>query len=85
MIELTFRLTPENGEPRDVLVRIHEPTRNPSEEEWPWDVKVDIDGGQTATCGMDPLDAIENETRHAAIVLREVYGDALDPPVEPQD
>ena len=32
MLELTFRLTPENGEPRDILVRIDEPTRNPPED-----------------------------------------------------
>ncbi|WP_437727573.1 hypothetical protein [Sorangium sp. So ce861] len=84
MIELTFKLTPEDGEPRDIVVRIHEPTRNPPEEEWPWDVVVDIDGRRTATYGVDPLDAVENGARHAAFVLRGVHGDALDPPIEPR-
>ena len=32
MIELTFKLSPEEGEPRDIVVRIHEPTRNPPEK-----------------------------------------------------
>jgi hypothetical protein len=84
MLELTFRATTDEGELRDVLVRIHEPTRNPPEKEWPWAVTVDIDGRRTATYGMDPLDAIENGARHAAIVLRGVHGDALDPPIEPR-
>ncbi|WP_437940991.1 hypothetical protein [Sorangium sp. So ce341] len=84
MIELTFKLTPEDGEPRDIVVRIHEPTRNPPEQEWPWDVVVDIDGRRTATYGVDPLDAVENGARHAAIVLRGVHGAALDPPIGPR-
>ncbi|WP_437631291.1 hypothetical protein [Sorangium sp. So ce854] len=84
MLELTFKLTPEEGEPRDVVVRIHEPTRNPPEKKWPWAVTVDIDGRPSTTYGVDPLDAVENGAQHAAIVLRGVHGDALDPPIEPR-
>ncbi|WP_437571680.1 hypothetical protein [Sorangium sp. So ce542] len=84
MIELTFKLTPEDGDPREILVRIHEPTRNPPEKKWPWAVIVDIDGRPSTTYGVDPLDAVENGAQHAAIVLRGVHGDALDPPLEPR-
>ncbi|WP_437579406.1 hypothetical protein [Sorangium sp. So ce887] len=84
MIELTFRVTPDDGEPRDILVRIHEPTRNPPEKEWPWAVTVDLDGRPFTTYGMDPLNAVEHGAQHAAIVLRGVHGDALDPPLEPR-
>ncbi|WP_437761022.1 hypothetical protein [Sorangium sp. So ce1389] len=84
MLELTFKLTPEEGEPRDIVVRIHEPTRNPPEKKWPWAVTVDIDGRPSTTYGVDPLDAVENGAQHAAIVLRGVHGDALDPPIEPR-
>ncbi|WP_437912298.1 hypothetical protein WME73_34275 [Sorangium sp. So ce302] len=84
MLELTFKLTPEEGESRDIVVRIHEPTRNPPEKKWPWAVTVDIDGRPSATYGVDPLDAVENGAQHAAIVLRGVHGDALDPPIEPR-
>ncbi|HTN89070.1 MAG TPA: hypothetical protein VL242_35575 [Sorangium sp.] len=84
MLELTFKLTPEDGESRDIVVRIHEPTRNPPEKKWPWAVTVDIDGRPSTTYGVDPLDAVENGAQHAAIVLRGVHGDALDPPIEPR-
>ncbi|KYF93783.1 hypothetical protein BE17_07200 [Sorangium cellulosum] len=84
MIELTFKLAPDGGEPRDVVVRIHEPTRNPPEKQWPWAVTVDIDGRPSTTYGVDPLDAVENGAQHAAIVLRGGHGDALDPPIEPR-
>ncbi|WP_437313820.1 hypothetical protein [Sorangium sp. So ce385] len=84
MIELTFKVTPDGDEPRDIFVRIHEPTRSPPEEEWPWSVTVDLDGRPFTTHGMDPLDAVETGARHAAIVLREIHGDALDPPLEPR-
>jgi hypothetical protein len=33
---------------------------------------------------MDPLNAVEHGAQHAAIVLRGVHGDALDPPLEPR-
>ncbi|KYF47975.1 hypothetical protein BE08_45360 [Sorangium cellulosum] len=84
MIELTFKLTPDGGEPRDVVVWIHEPTRNPPEKQWHWAVTVDLDGRPFTTYGVDPLDAVENGARHAAIVLREVHGDAIEPPIEPR-
>ncbi|WP_080599062.1 hypothetical protein [Sorangium cellulosum] len=84
MLELTFKLTPEEGEPRDIVVRIHEPTRNPPGKKWPWAVTVDIDGRPSTTYGVDPLDAVENGAQHAAIVLHGVHGDALDPPIEPR-
>ena len=84
MIEFTFKVTSDGSEPRDLVVRIHEPTRNPPTKEWPWAATVDIGGRPYTTYGVDPLDAIENASRHAAIVLREVYDDALDPPLEPR-
>jgi hypothetical protein len=86
MIELIFKLTEEGGGTRDVVVRIHEPFRNPPELEWPWaipvDVDVDVDGRRFVTYGMDPLDAVENGARHAAILLHGLYGDALEPVLE---
>jgi hypothetical protein len=84
MIELTFKVTEDGGGTRDLLVRIHEPFRNPPEKEWPWAIHVEIDGRRSFTYGVDPLDAIESGAQHAAIVLREVHGDALDPPLEPR-
>ncbi|WP_437304844.1 hypothetical protein [Sorangium sp. So ce388] len=84
MMDLIFKVTGEGGESRDIVVRIHEPTRNPPEKKWPWAVTVDIDGRPSTTYGVDPLDAVENGAQHAAIVLRGVHGDALDPPVEPR-
>ena len=84
MMDLIFKVTGEGGESRDILVRIHEPTRNPPEKKWPWAVTVDIDGRPSTTYGVDPLDAVENGAQHAAIVLRGVHGDALDPPIEPR-
>ncbi|WP_438024281.1 hypothetical protein [Sorangium sp. So ce233] len=30
MLELTFKLTPEEGEPRDIVVRIHDADAKPS-------------------------------------------------------
>jgi len=49
-------------------------------------VEVDVDGAgrRFVTYGMDPLDAVENGALHAAIMLRGIHGDALDPPVEPR-
>jgi hypothetical protein len=84
MIELTFKLAEEGGESRDLLVRIHEPFRNPPEEEWPWAIHVEIDGRRSFTYGVDPLDAIESGARQVAIVLREVHGDAIEPIIEPR-
>ncbi|WP_438005463.1 hypothetical protein WME89_43190 [Sorangium sp. So ce321] len=84
MMELIFKVTGEGGESRDILVRIHEPTRNRPEKKWPWAVTIDIDGRPSTTYGVDPLDAVENGAQHAAIVLRGVHGDALDPPIEPR-
>ena len=84
MMDLIFKVTGEGGESRDIVVRIHEPTRNPPEKKWPWAVTVDIDGRPSTTYGVDPLDAVENGAQHAAIVLRGVHGDALDPPIEPR-
>ncbi|XYH95953.1 hypothetical protein ACMHYB_50560 [Sorangium sp. So ce1128] len=84
MMDLIFKVTGEGGESRDILVRIHEPTRNTPEKKWPWAVTVDIDGRPSTTYGVDPLDAVENGAQHAAIVLRGVHGDALDPPIEPR-
>jgi hypothetical protein len=59
-------------------------TRDLWNEEWPWAVTVDIDGRPSTTYGMDPLDAVENGSRHAAIVLHGVHGDTLEPPLEPR-
>lgn len=83
MIEFTFKVT-EDGEPRDTMVRIHEPSRNPPEMEWPWSATVEVAGRPYPVWGVDPLDAIENACQHAAIVLRELHGDALDPPLDPR-
>ncbi|AUX26727.1 uncharacterized protein SOCEGT47_072970 [Sorangium cellulosum] len=84
MIELVFKVTGEDGVSRDIVVRIHEPRSNPSEEKRPWAVTVDVDGRTFTTWGDDPLDAVENGARHAAILLRGLHGDALDPPLEPR-
>ncbi|WP_437758557.1 hypothetical protein [Sorangium sp. So ce1389] len=84
MIELVFKVTGDGSGSRDILVRIHEPTRTPPDKNWPWAVPVDVDGRRNDVYGVDPLDAIENGARHAAIVLREIHGDALDPPLEPR-
>ncbi|WP_437570148.1 hypothetical protein [Sorangium sp. So ce542] len=84
MIELKFRLTPEDDEPRDILVRIGEPTRSPPDKKWPWAVRVEVDGRHYTLYGDDPLDAIESGAQHAAGLLHGVYGDALDPPIEPR-
>ncbi|WP_437304848.1 hypothetical protein [Sorangium sp. So ce388] len=84
MMDLIFKVTGEGGESRDIVVRIHEPTRNTPEKKWPWAVTVDIDGRPSTTYGVDPLDAVENGAQHAAIVLRGGHGDALDPPIEPR-
>lgn len=84
VIELTFKVTSDGGEPRDISVRIHEPTRNPPEKKWPWAVTVDVDGRPSTTYGVDPLDAIENGAQHAARLLRGIHGDALDPTIEPR-
>ncbi|KYG02154.1 hypothetical protein BE21_55380 [Sorangium cellulosum] len=82
MIELVFKVTGEGGASRDILVRIHEPTRNPPESKWPWIVPVEVDGRNYNVHGVDPLDGIENGARHAAILLREIHGDALAPPID---
>jgi len=84
MIEFTFKVTEDGGEPRDLIVRIYEPTRSPPEENWPWSIAVEVDGRTTTTCGMDPLDAIENGSQHAARLLRILHENALDPPLEPR-
>lgn len=84
MLEVTFKLTMEGNASRDIVVRIHEPTPTLPEKKWPWAVTVDVDGRPSTTYGVDPLDAIENGARHAAIVLREIHGEALDPPLEPR-
>ena len=84
MIEFTFKITEDGGESRDTIVRIHEPLQNPPEMKWPWSATVDVAGRPYPVWGMDPLDAIENACQHAAIVLRELHGDALDPPLEPR-
>jgi hypothetical protein len=85
MAEVTFKLTPaDGGAPRDVVVRIHDPFPNPPGATWPWAATVDIDGRPYTTYGVDPLDAIENASQHAAIVLRNLHGSALDPPIEPR-
>jgi len=84
MIELTFKLTEEGGGTRDIVVRIHEPFRNPPERKSPWAVPVDIDGRRNVVTREDPLDAIESAARHAAILLHGLHGDALDPILEPR-
>jgi len=84
MIELTFKATEDGGEQRDQIVRIHEPFRNPPGEKWPWAVRVEVYGRRNVMPGEDPLDAIESAARHAAIVLRTIYGDALEPFLEPR-
>jgi hypothetical protein len=43
---------------------------------------VEVDGRNYNVHGVDPLDGIENGARHAAILLREIHGDALDPPID---
>jgi len=84
MIQLTFKVTEEGEQSRDLLVRIHEPFRSSPEEKWPWSIPVDVDGRRFVTYGMDPLDAVENGALHAAIMLHGLHGDALDPPLEPR-
>jgi hypothetical protein len=84
MISLTFRVT-SSAEPRDIVVGLHEPTRSPPDAKWPWDIVVEVEGRSYTTYGMDPLDAIENGCQHAARLLRGVYDDTLDPPIEPRD
>ena len=84
MIEIRFKATSEGDEPRDVIVRIHEPMRNPADATWPWAATVDVDGRSYTTYGVDPLDAIDNASTHAAILLHGLYDKALDPPVEPR-
>ena len=84
MIELTFKVTEEGGETRDTLVRIHEPFRSPPERNLPWAVSVDIVGRRNVVTGVDPLDALESAVRHAAILLRGLYGDAVEPFLEPR-
>lgn len=83
MIELTFKST--KGEPLDIVVRIHPPARNPPDMQWPWAVTVDVEGRPYTTYGVDPLDAVENATQHAARLLREVHGETLEPAIEPRD
>ncbi|WP_437975419.1 hypothetical protein WMF11_46910 [Sorangium sp. So ce295] len=84
MMDLVFKVTGEGGESRDILVRIHEPTRNTPDKKWPWVIPVEVDGRSYNVPGEDPLDAIEGGARHAAILLRELHGDTLDPPIEPR-
>ncbi len=84
MIELKFKVTTDSGETRDLFVRIHEPFPNPPEKKYPWAVTVEVDGRRYTLHGEDPLDAIEEGSRHAAILLRGLHGDALDPPLEPR-
>jgi hypothetical protein len=86
MIEIPFKA---GSPPRAIVVRIHEPFPSapgagPPGKEWPWSIVVDVDGRPSTTYGVDPLDAVENASNHAAIVLHAVYGDDLDPPVEPR-
>jgi hypothetical protein len=84
MIHLAFKLTAD-PDPRDIVVVLHEPTQNPPDARWPWAIAVEVEGRSYTTYGMDPLDAIENGCQHAARLLRGVYGDALDPPIEPRN
>ncbi len=85
MIELTFKVVRDGGEPRDTTVRIHEPSRNPPEMEWPWSATVEVAGRSYPVWGVDPLDAIENACQHAAILLRQIHGDdVIEPPIEPR-
>ena len=84
MIEFIFKLTPDDGAPRDISVRIHAPTRSPPEKTWPWTSILEVDGRSYAEPGSDPLDAIESACQHAARLLHGLYGDALDPRIEPR-
>jgi hypothetical protein len=84
MIELTFKVTEDDGGQRDLIVRIHEPVRSPPERTSPWAVPVDFDGRRNLVTGEDPLDALESAARHAAILLRTIYGDGLEPFLEPR-
>jgi hypothetical protein len=84
MIQLRFKVTEKRGESRDLLVRIHEPFRISSEEKWPWAVSMDVDERRYVVTGVDPLDVVESGARHAAILLHILYGDALDPILEPR-
>jgi hypothetical protein len=83
MLELTLKTANNAEESRELRIRLHEPTRNPPDQQWPWSITVEVDGRTTTTYGMDPLDAIENGARHAAILVREGHG-TTDPPLEPR-
>jgi hypothetical protein len=83
VIRLTFKAT-SGREPRDILVDIHEPIRSPPEAKWPWAITVDVEGRSYTTYGVDPLDAIENGSQHAARLLHGLHHDMLDPPLEPR-
>lgn len=83
-IKLTFTTTDSTG-PRDVVVELHEPTRNPPDAKWPWSIVTDVEGRSYTLYGLDPFDAIENGSQHAARLLHGLYANTLDPPVVPRD
>jgi hypothetical protein len=85
MMELMFKLTRDGREPRDIIVRIHGPTRNPPEKSWPWNAAMELDGRRYSNPGIDPLDAIESACQLAAHLLLSLYeGYGIDPPIEPR-
>ena len=83
-IQLTFTTTGSTG-PRDIGVELHEPTRNPPDAKWPWSIVVDVEDRSYTSYGLDPLDALENASQHAARLLLGQYGDTLAPPIAPRD
>jgi|ERR1700679_3684238 hypothetical protein len=86
MIELIFKVTRDGSEPRNFIVRIHGPTRNPPEKSWPWNAVLELDGRNFNAPGTDPLDAIEAACQLAESHFRIVHADSMiEPPIAPRE
>ena len=83
-LKLTFTMNDISG-PRDVVVELHQPTQNSPNAKWPWSITVDVEGRSYTLYGLDPLDAIENGSQHAARLLHGQYANTLHPPVVSRD